>query len=101
MYLMVIGMFMVIYAFSHAKRSTVFLGKNVKNLDQPKRHGYQKGMVKPFLSLGILFIATSLALIADLFDPLVLFIGFLVLLTLFLQHILAHHKKHIGSYVDW
>ncbi|RSL35399.1 hypothetical protein D7Z54_02215 [Salibacterium salarium] len=97
---LLLGVFMIIYALSHAMKSTIFLGKQAKKMDRDARHVYQKGVVAPFLALGIIFIFFTFATKAEIIGTTLFVVLYIVLVLPLLIWIFAHNKKHVGYYFE-
>ncbi|WP_249870669.1 hypothetical protein [Oceanobacillus saliphilus] len=97
---LLLGVFMIIYALSHAMKSTILLGKRTKKMDRGARQIYQKGLVAPFLTLGIIFIFFTFATEAEIIGATLFVVLYIVLVLPILIWIFAHNKKHVGYYFE-
>ncbi|ADU29380.1 hypothetical protein [Evansella cellulosilytica] len=91
-----LGAFMILYAISHAMKSTFLLGKRAKKMDTDARHKYQKGLVAPFLALGIIFICIAFATEAQIIGTTLFVVLFIVLVLPIVIWIFVYDKKHVG-----
>ncbi|MNI52748.1 hypothetical protein D3C73_1075510 [compost metagenome] len=94
-----LGVSMLTIGICHFLKFRVLLGKSVKNtLIENELTSFQRGMVLPYILLGVTFIIMGVVESKGIL-PMPVFLGIYILLgAISLTMVLANNKKHTGYY---